>query len=275
MSSVYKKIKANKKAAAAEGVEMLEDAPSDREDPGFRIYRVDPDTREARVVPPYTKFQDMEDLVAAEKSGSDNEHGEGNGAVASEKSSQSQVSAPEKPGTNAEDDEYDETTYDGYQAILKDDWGSSEAELREKMRKSRIQNRMKASTIDESKIGAVRAPDYDEPPQVTNGEVADVPNPTPTTTTDTVLKLDQPDLSSIYDKIISNKKKEEEKGLEMQEAAPDDRPDPGFRIYRVDSRTREAREVPPYTSPGEMEELIAKEKGGKQYQQQGSRDDVM
>ena len=33
---------------------------------------------------------------------------------------------------SAENDEYDETTYDGYQAILKDDWGASEADLRKR-----------------------------------------------------------------------------------------------------------------------------------------------
>ena len=29
----------------------------------------------------------------------------------------------------------------------------------------------------------------------------------------------------------------------------DERPDPGFRVYHVDSVTREETEIPPYTSP--------------------------
>ena len=77
-----------------------------------------------------------------------------------------------------------------------------------------------------------------------------------TVTSETVLKLEQQDLSSVYDKIISNKKKTT---VEMTESSAEEQPDPGFRIYRVDPETGEGKEVPPYTSPGEVEDMIASE----------------
>ena len=80
----------------------------------------------------------------------------------------------------------------------------------------------------------------------------------PQETTSTEAPID--DLSSVYEQIKANKEKEKEEGwVEMQEAPLDVRPDPGFRIHRVDSETGEAREMPPYTSPGEMEDKIAKD----------------
>ena len=42
----------------------------------------------------------------------------------------------------------------------------------------------------------------------------------------------------------------------MTESSTAERHDPGFRIYRVDPETGEGMEIPPYTSPGEVEELI-------------------
>jgi hypothetical protein len=150
----------------------------------------------------------------------------------------------------ATSDEYSEETYDGYQAILKDDWGSTDEELKEKMRKSRIQNRMKSSSIDENAIGVKRMDDGG----INSAEAQ--PTPTKSVTTETVLKLEQPDLSAVYDKIISNKKNT---AVEMPKATAEDRPDPGFRIYRVNPETGEGREVPPYMSPGAMEDMIAAE----------------
>jgi len=50
----------------------------------------------------------------------------------------------------------------------------------------------------------------------------------------------------------------------MQDETEEPRPDSGFRIYRVDHETREQREIPPYTSPQEMEDMIAAEKREKE-----------
>jgi len=242
LGSVYEKIKANK-AKAAESVEMTEATADDRRDPGFRIYRVDSVTGEIREVPPYTSPGAMEEMIAAEKKGSEQEE---------MKEEVVEETKAETASKNAQDvsDEYNEETYDGYQAILKDDWGSTDEELKEKMRKSRIQNRLKSSSIDENAIGAKQM-DVKDIKSIDTQAPAQKPK---AVTRETVLKLEQPDLSAVYDKIISNKKKT---SVEMTEATADERPDPGFRIYRVDSETGENREIPPYTSPGAMEEMIA------------------
>ncbi|KAL7441338.1 hypothetical protein ACHAXH_005796 [Discostella pseudostelligera] len=72
-------------------------------------------------------------------------------------------------------------------------------------------------------------------------------------------EVDKSDLSSIYAKIKANKRKASE-SIEMEEAIEEERPDPGFRIYHVDSVTGELLEVPPYTSPGEFFQMKAEGK---------------
>jgi thiazole synthase len=64
-------------------------------------------------------------------------------------------------------------------------------------------------------------------------------------------------LSFVYDNIQKNK--ESRGDIEMGEAEPETREDPGFRIYHVDSETGEERQVPPFTSPEEMARLVAEE----------------
>ena len=68
------------------------------------------------------------------------------------------------------------------------------------------------------------------------------------------------DLSSIYEKIKSNKALAN-KDVEMGESEDVPRPKLEFTIYHVDSKTREVREVPQYTSPGEFLSSIEREKG--------------
>ncbi len=58
-------------------------------------------------------------------------------------------------------------------------------------------------------------------------------------------------LDSVYDNIRKNKA-EASKTIEMTQSEEDERPDPGFRIYHVDSETREETEIPPYTSPASL-----------------------
>lgn len=246
LGSVYEKIKANK-AKAAQTIEMTEASADDRPDPGFRIYRVDPKTGEGREIPPYMSPGEMENMIALEKNGSEKKEEMTVGEVEARKEA---PKADISDGTADASDEYSEETYDGYQAILKDDWGSTDDELKEKMRRSRIQNRMKSSSINEDAIGVKQV-------DVENIKSTD---PKPSTqkavTSETVLKLEQPDLSSVYDKIISNKKKTT---VEMTVSSAEERPDPGFRIYRVDPETGEGKEIPPYTSPGEIEDMIESE----------------
>lgn len=68
------------------------------------------------------------------------------------------------------------------------------------------------------------------------------------------------DLVSIYKQIQENKAKSLKDGVLMNEKTKTDRPDPGFRIYHVEKGTKTVREVPPYTSPQEMMDMIEKEK---------------
>lgn len=65
------------------------------------------------------------------------------------------------------------------------------------------------------------------------------------------------ELLSVYQKIQDTKAS---KGYTMSEETPDEKPDPGFRIYRVDSETGGERMVPPYTSQADFEQQIANER---------------
>jgi len=67
------------------------------------------------------------------------------------------------------------------------------------------------------------------------------------------------DLAATYEAIRKNKEQNAAK-LELNDDINDDRPDPGFRIYHVDSETGEQREVPPYTQPGDFLRMIEAEK---------------
>jgi hypothetical protein len=64
------------------------------------------------------------------------------------------------------------------------------------------------------------------------------------------------DVKSVYEAIQANKEKKKMSLLDSNDA--EDKPDPGFRIYHVDSATGESREVPPYTSPGEFLQSVQK-----------------
>merc|ERR1712238_572724 len=81
------------------------------------------------------------------------------------------------------------------------------------------------------------------------------------------------DISKIYAQIKDNKRTVHREVEMMQDTAEDPQPDPGFRIYRVDHETREQREVPPYTSPQEMEDIIAAEKREKESRADDNKDD--
>jgi hypothetical protein len=63
--------------------------------------------------------------------------------------------------------------------------------------------------------------------------------------------VDLSDLSSVYEKIKSNKAKAAE-SIEMGQDTREEKPDFPFRIYHVDKRTNEVIMVPPYTQPGEF-----------------------
>lgn len=132
LQSLYAKIQANK--AQKQVVLDTEKVEDSKPDPGFRIYHVDPVTRELREVPPYTSPAEF--LASISKDSKPKEQ------VAS-KNSQS----------------YDETTYDGYQVIQQSNAREYRSEELNAMREARRKNRLGQSDIDFSKIGAQRMED--------------------------------------------------------------------------------------------------------------------
>lgn len=151
LNSVYDKIKSNKAASIeARGgtTAMTEPAPDDRPDPKFRIYRVDPKTREKHLVPPYTRPEVMERYLA-----------EGGGKPFAPPTDDVASSFDSEEGIGTDVEEPDETTFDGYQEIFKANARATREEELEAMRRARTKNRLDSSGIDESSIGAIRMED--------------------------------------------------------------------------------------------------------------------
>jgi hypothetical protein len=224
LSSIYEKIKANK-AKASETMEMGEkDSSEEREDPGFRIYHVDKKTGESTVVPPFTSPGEFLQMKEEGKLSSSN--------------ADVKISPP-KEDSKAEED--GQPLFDGYTAIREAYGGRVTAEeTAEATRNARMKNRVKTSEIDESKIGAKSLTGGSVSP-LSSQSVAD--NSTPTSK--------DADLSSIYEKIRSNKAKVNG-DIVMGEPSGEEKPKLNFTIYHVDSKSKEVREVPQYTSPGEF-----------------------
>ena len=65
LENIYAKIKANKQPVSMPSVTGNEN--DSKPDPGFRIYHVDEETGEQRLVPPYTSPQEMEQIMSNEK----------------------------------------------------------------------------------------------------------------------------------------------------------------------------------------------------------------
>ena len=136
LDDVYEKIRQNK-AKTASTVKMNEPAKKEeRPDPGFRIYHVDSETREVIEIPPYS------------------------GPLGGLKKLDEQSNANESKSNSSSLDDYDETTFDGYQTILKENSRATRQEELDAMRKSRQANRLKVSEIDEDKIGAKKMDDF-------------------------------------------------------------------------------------------------------------------
>lgn len=128
LDDIYDEIRQNK-ANLASKIVMNEPAETavERPDPGFRIYHVDSETREVTEIPPYS------------------------GPLGGLKNLENKTNSNQTVDKNTSDS-YDETTFDGYQTILKENARATREEELDVMRKSRIANRM-ISEIDHSKIG--------------------------------------------------------------------------------------------------------------------------
>ena len=223
MTSVYQSIKDTK---AKKKVSLPDDDKSeDKPDPGFRIHHIDSKTGESREVPPYTTPGAFLESINKEKVGP---------SCTDE--------AEAKPTGGAKDESYNEQTYDGYQAIQDANAGKSRDEELRSMRKARMSNRLGQSDIDESKIGVMDVLEDAPETEKVNGANA----------------TESSDVSSAYQTILKNKSK---KNLSLPDSSASDeaRADPGFRIFHVDAKTGEKREVPPYTTPGEFLQSLQKD----------------
>jgi hypothetical protein len=141
LSAIYKTIRENQ---ARRKPELEPDGDEERPDPGFRIYFVDPETREKIVVPPYTSPGEF----LATRRGKDK--------------LEDQPFASVIPPVNGDNKDYGEKTYDGYQDIQQANARNTRAEELEIMRVARRKNRVGFEKIDPSKIGALRMEDDDQ-----------------------------------------------------------------------------------------------------------------
>jgi len=252
LPSIYEKIKANK-AKASESIKMGEDPTEERADPGFRIYHVDSVTRETTEVPPFTSPGEFFQMKAEGKfSTIPSEDGE----PSAKSTNIAAATLENQSSTNGEG--VGKTTFDGYTTI-REAYGEKDTaeDTAEAMRRVRMSNRIKPSEIDESKIGVMRT-------SMPSDSSLGASPPAETSSTSVVpTSSTTGDLSAIYDKIRSNKALASE-DIEMGESGEEERPKLNFTLYHVDSETREVREVPQYTSPGEFLNSIDKEKAAGQ-----------
>lgn len=234
LESIYETIKQNK--AAVGEVEMGEPAEDDRKDPGFRIYYVDPVTGESHEVPPFTSPDEMAKLVQEKAFSGKHVNGESK--------QQQQVSPPAS-------EEQGDSIFDGYKAIEEANKGISDEESRKAMREARMRNRGGSSSeslnLDKDSFASIRPPESIEQKDYPVEDQHDDSTEEP-----------PPDLSEVYEKIRQNKAAVGE--VEMGDAPEDDREDPGFRIYYVDPETGESHEVPPFTSPDEIVQMVQESK---------------
>ncbi|CAB9509663.1 protein ThiO/ThiG [Seminavis robusta] len=233
LASIYDSIKENK---AKQVVSLPDTGGVDtRPDPGFRIYHVDDETGESREVPPYTKPVDFLQSISKDTTSTT-----ASDSVPEKISKSSDKNANKAtPSSKSDKSSYNEKTYDGYQDILVANAGKSREEELQSMRQARFKNRLDQESIDASKIGTIT----DEFKEFEESEEP---------------ASSQTDLSSAYQAILDNKSKQK---VELPDTSDvEQRPDPGFRIFHVDSETGESREVPPYTKPVDFLLSLAEEK---------------
>lgn len=177
IQEAYKAIQANK----AKRTMKLETPPKadDRPDLGKRIYHIDPETGEHRMVPPYTSPGDFLKMVEEEKR---QQQLEKNGVVMTTSAAKASVAAAndkskkiEKPpafpiesvngGSNPHDYHHDfddnatnneQSMFDGYQTIQEANARANRDEELELMREARRLNRLGQSEINEGDIGVRR-----------------------------------------------------------------------------------------------------------------------
>ena len=138
VKSMYETIQANK---AKKNFILTEDTTEKKPDPGFRVCYVDENTGEEIEIPPYTS---PGDFLAS---------------IAQNKKQNTDTLGGKPPGVRPSQNDYDETTYDGYQTIQQSNAREYRQDELDVMREARRKNRIGQTEIDYSKIGV--QPKYD------------------------------------------------------------------------------------------------------------------
>jgi hypothetical protein len=141
LQSVYQSIRENK---SKEPVELGKGGGEERPDPGFRIYHVDEESGEHREVPPYTAPGAFLESIKQDRGSGDD--------TATTIPQAPEANGTPKTSSASSSSSYSETTYDGYQEIIKANKSESrDAEL-DAMREARRQNRLGQPGIVESDL---------------------------------------------------------------------------------------------------------------------------
>jgi hypothetical protein len=135
LQSIYQSILKNK---SKQKVDLPEKADDERPDPGYRIYHIDKETGERREVPPYTSPGEFLSSIKRSK--------EENVTDSTPKSADMTVSPGKR--LTAKSAEYDETTYDGYQAILDANGSNNREDELKAMKEARRKNRLGQSDVN-------------------------------------------------------------------------------------------------------------------------------
>ena len=139
LKSIYQSIIDNK---SKQRVELPDEKPDDRPDPGFRIHHVDKESGEETEVPPYTTPGEF--LQSLKKSKVNGSSPEISTASASSASSSATTNGENVGGSSG----YDETTFDGYQAILDANSSTNRADELKAMKEARRKNRLGQTDIE-------------------------------------------------------------------------------------------------------------------------------
>lgn len=138
LDSIYQTIRDNK---ASKKVELPENKGEEKPDPGFRIYHVDKETGEQTEVPPFTTTGEfLENLRASKAKMAAADQPSVFPSTPNEDSSSVVNGDPTSASQNGKA-KYDETTYDGYQAIFDANASTSREEELNAMREARRKNR--------------------------------------------------------------------------------------------------------------------------------------
>ena len=141
LESIYSSISANK---AKQEVDLpdQDSIKDERPDPGFRISHVDKDGK-SRVIPPYTQPADFLAKLETTKSETpeENDTPVDSNKTVDPASAATAAAIPAAEGSGSYKNDYDETTFDGYQEIFKANASNNRQDELAKMKEARMKNR--------------------------------------------------------------------------------------------------------------------------------------